>query len=108
MLGNNYVSINGQSLNLQDLIDINGLREFNVGIRRVINNKMNDAVNSGLKISTFTSKLELPAVGDAKTIYINTTDKEIWLWDARLLKFYCFGSDYHNIKIIDGGSSISV
>lgn len=107
MLGN-YFSINNQSLNLENLIDINGLREFNVGIRKVINNKMSDAINSGLKIQTFTSKLELPAVGDGKTIYINTTDKEIWLWDARLLKFYCFGSDYHNIKIIDGGSSTSI
>ena len=104
----NHFSINNQSLNLENLIDINGLRDFNVGIRRVINNKMKEAVNSGLKIQTFTSKLELPAGGDGKTIYINTTDKEIWLWDTRLLKFYCFGSDYHNIKIIDGGSSTSI
>ena len=108
MLGDTYVSINGQTLNLQDLIDINGLQTFNVGIRKVISNKMKEAVNSGLKISTFKSTLELPSVGDGKTIYINTTAKEIWLWDTRLLKYYCFGSDYHNIKVIDGGSSVTL
>lgn len=108
MLADNvYATINGQTLLLKDLIDINGLNTFNLGIRKVIQNKMNDAVNSGLKIAPYSSTLDFPAVGDNKTIYIVTTSKEIWLWDSRLFKYYCFGADYHAIKVINGGSSVS-
>lgn len=47
--------------------------------------------------------LEFPVVGRADTIYVDTTHNKVYRWDDDSLKYFCVGSDYSEIGVIDGG-----
>lgn len=47
-----------------------------------------------------------PTIGRADKIYIATKTNETYRWDDDNTKYYCVGSDYHNIEVINcGGAS---
>lgn len=50
---------------------------------------------------------DFPAVGDAQCIYIAKGENKTYRFDSTALKYYCIGSDYNDIKTINGGSSSS-
>lgn len=48
----------------------------------------------------------LPAIGQSNTLYvIKQPTCEVWYWDTDTSKYYCVGSDYRNVQIIDGGNA---
>lgn len=50
---------------------------------------------------------EFPAVGDESCIYISKENNKTYRWSDADIKYYCVGSDYGDIKTINGGSSSS-
>lgn len=53
----------------------------------------------------YASSLQFPAVGKAKTIYIDRQNNKIFRWDDDNIKYYCIGNDYENIQIINCGDA---
>lgn len=51
------------------------------------------------------SVLDFPSVGNEKVLYIDKKANKTYRWDDSDLKYYVIGSDYNDIKIINGGSS---
>lgn len=48
---------------------------------------------------------DFPAVGDEQCIYISKNENKTYRFDSNMLKYYCIGSDFNDIKTINGGSS---
>lgn len=46
-----------------------------------------------------------PSVGQTNCIYIARDENKTYRWDDTDFKYYCIGSDYKDIKVINGGSS---
>lgn len=56
-------------------------------------------------VSQYQSIYNFPNIGDENKIYIDSSTNRTYRWDDNLIKYYCIGSDYNNIDIINGGSS---
>ncbi len=54
------------------------------------------------KIVSAETYLEFPVVGNADAIYIDTANNKVYRWDDDELKYFCIGSDYDGIGIING------
>lgn len=48
---------------------------------------------------------EFPSVGNEKCIYISKNENKTYRWSDTDIKYFCVGSDYNDIEIINGGSS---
>lgn len=46
-----------------------------------------------------------PTVGNAKHIYVATKDNRTYRWDDGDMKYYCIGSDYNEIQLINCGGA---
>lgn len=46
-----------------------------------------------------------PTTGNEKNIYIATKTNETYRWDDENTKYYCIGSDYNNIEVINCGGA---
>lgn len=51
---------------------------------------------------------EFPSIGNENCVYISTNGNKTYRWSDADVKYFCVGSDYSEIKIIDGGSSSTV
>lgn len=54
---------------------------------------------------TYGSIYEFPNLGQVGVLYTDTGNNRIYRWDAGDLKYYCVGSDWNQIKCIDGGDA---
>lgn len=54
---------------------------------------------------TYSSIYEFPNIGQAGVFYTDTSENRIYRWDEEDLKYYCVGSDWSQIKCIDGGNA---
>lgn len=52
-----------------------------------------------------TTYFEFPNIGDTKSLYVDTTNNRIFRWNGEDLKYYCIGSDYTEIEVINGGTA---
>lgn len=48
------------------------------------------------------SFLQFPTVGNEGSIYIDTTENKAYRFSESELKYYVIGSDYNDVKIING------
>lgn len=48
---------------------------------------------------------EFPPLGNELCLYIAQEENKMYRWDDTDIKYYCVGSDYNDIKIINGGSA---
>lgn len=48
---------------------------------------------------------EFPTVGIKNNLYIDSENNKSYRWDENSLKYICIGSNYEDIKIINGGNS---
>ena len=48
---------------------------------------------------------EFPPVGNELCLYIAENENKLYRWDDTTIKYYCVGSDYNDIKIINGGGA---
>lgn len=69
----------------------------------VDNNKKTIEVR--LKPQQYNSKFEFPNIGDSSVEYIDKTANRVYRWDDTALTYYCVGSDYNEIKVINGGNA---
>lgn len=49
--------------------------------------------------------LEFPNIGDERYLYIDQEMNKSYRWDATNLKYYCVGSNYEDINLVDGGGA---
>lgn len=54
---------------------------------------------------TVKSIAALPNIGDRNIIYIVEEENKTYRWDSVEAKYFVVGSDYNEIKLIDGGNS---
>lgn len=82
------------------LIDIINLEIYDDEIKSYIEKQITNSLDT-IVVSKETY-LKFPTVGNSKSIYIDTTENKIYRWDDTALKYYTVGSDYNDIKIING------
>ncbi len=58
-----------------------------------------------LKTQQYNSKFEFPNIGNPAVEYIDKTANRTYRWDEENMKYYCIGSDYNEIKVINGGDA---
>lgn len=56
-------------------------------------------------VSQYQSIYDFPSVGNKNKIYIDKSTNSIYRWDDEAVKYYCVGSDYNSIEVINGGDS---
>lgn len=57
-------------------------------------------------ILEFNTYLVFPNIGVTHTIYVDLNANKLYRWDENNLTYYIVGSDYNDIDIINGGTSI--
>ena len=63
----------------------------------ILKNKIEKNAYSGIS--------EFPSIGNTGEIYIDISANKIYRWDDEKLLYFCIGSDYNEIEIINGGGS---
>lgn len=56
-------------------------------------------------VEQYPSRFEFPNVGREDVTYIDQEANKTYRWDNKARKYYCVGSDYNDIEVIDGGSA---
>ena len=65
--------------------------------------KLNDKLNETAQmIQTYDTLSSFPTTGKENVLYIETETNKAYRWDDENIRFYCVGSDYNEINIIDG------
>lgn len=76
----------------------------NEGIETVINNRER-TIEVKLRPQQYVSKYAFPNRGDPAIIYVDIREGACYRWDQDSQQYYCIGADYHQIKIINGGTA---
>ena len=58
-----------------------------------------------LKPQQYASKYAFPNRGNSAVVYIDTKENASYRWDEESGTYVCIGTDYHQIKIINGGNA---
>lgn len=104
---------NGQSNNCcEDCTLVEGFRSIsqkyqgidNDAIETIVQNKAR-TIEIKLKPQQYQNKDAFPSQGNSAVVYIDTHNNESYRWDEQTNSYICIGSDWHRIKIIDGGES---
>lgn len=75
----------------------------------LIGDKNSSQLNLLGEFHSYVTYLEFPVVpnsGWENDIFLDTTNNKIYRWDTTDMKYFCIGSNYDDIEIINGGSSI--
>lgn len=56
-------------------------------------------------IRQYKTYLEFPSLGGEKILYMDMTANKAYRWDEEQKRYFVVGSDYEQIKIIDGGKA---
>lgn len=81
-------------------IGLDGLQYYDKDIKEYIKSKIGDAINDVVICEE--SYLKFPTIGDSHSLYVDTTKNKTYRWDSQNLHYYVVGSNYEDIKIIDG------
>jgi hypothetical protein len=49
--------------------------------------------------------LTFPNIGNKLILYLDTSSNKVYRWDDNNLKYYVIGSNYEDIKVINGGNA---
>lgn len=80
------------------LFNLDDYRVTSVELKKYIDNKINE-LSTVYECDSF---LNFPAVGNNKTLYIDTNENVIYRFSEEGLKYYSIVSDWNNIRKIDG------
>ena len=75
----------------------------------LIGDKNSSQLNLLGEFHSYVTYLEFPVVpnsGWESDIFLDTTNNKIYRWDTTDMKYFCIGSNYDDIEIINGGSAI--
>ena len=59
----------------------------------------------GFQVIPATTVFEFPNIGKEHCLYVDTTANKTYRWNNDDLKYYCVGSDYEAIEIVNGGGA---
>ena len=83
-----------------DYLNYHGLATYDSKLKEYIKQEIGDAfVEHIVQENSF---LDFPVIGQNSAVYIDKTAGKIYRWDSSALKYYIVGSDYEQIKIING------
>lgn len=51
---------------------------------------------------SFNTRFEFPSIGESEIMYVATDENKIYRFDENSLTYYCVGSDYNEIEVIQG------
>lgn len=71
----------------------------------VVINNADSTIEVRLKSQQYASRYEFPNIGNEGVLYTDVGDNKTYRWDGTELKYYCVGSNYEDIKIINGGNA---
>ena len=75
----------------------------------LIGDKNSSQLNLLGEFHSYVTYLEFPVVpnsGWENDIFLDTTNNKIYRWDTTDMKYFCIGSNYDDIEIINGGNAI--
>ena len=75
----------------------------------LIGDKNSSQLNLLGEFHSYVTYLEFPVVpnsGWENDIFLDTTNNKIYRWDTTDMKYFCIGSNYDDIEVINGGSAI--
>lgn len=55
-----------------------------------------------VKELTFNNRFEFPSIGRSDLMYVATDENRTYRFDEESLTYYCIGSDYNEIEVIQG------
>lgn len=84
-------SVSGKSI-------ISGKVEPNAVIKGVVEKPESVIV----KELNFNNRFEFPSIGKTDMLYIATDENRIYRFDEESITYYCIGSDYNEIEVIQG------
>ena len=87
---------------MESILTKHGLEVYHAEIINYIKTHMPSVEDH---ISVFPSYLQFPTIGKEGEIYIDTNNNKTYRWDDANIKYYCIGSDYNEIDIINGGGA---
>lgn len=95
---------------LNQFINQHGLEVYTDELMSIVDAKIGQINAGNVSIETYGSTTMFPVIGNGKTIYVERTNKKIYLWDESDLKYYCYsgtggGGTITDIKKIDGGDA---
>lgn len=70
----------------------------------LVDNKKN-TIEVVLKSHSYASRFEFPNIGNAAILYVDEDSNRVYRWDSGSSTYCCIGSDYSEIKIINGGNA---
>lgn len=71
----------------------------------VVINNAESTIEVKLKSQQYATRYEFPNIGNEGVLYSDIGENKTYRWDGTDLKYYCVGSNYEDIKIINGGNS---
>ncbi len=86
----------------ESILTKTGLEIYNSELLKHIKDLIGESNDTVLE---YTSSLQFPTVGKIKTIYIDMNGNKIYRWDDDNTKYYCIGSNYEEINLINCGDS---
>ena len=103
--------INGNVLNTKVITlffdkSINADKEIEEAYPTVIQDyeKRLQSLEGQSHIEQFENYLAFPTSGNENICYVDKKDNKLYRWDSKDLKYYCIGSDYNQIEIVNGGN----
>ena len=70
----------------------------------VVRNKSR-TIEVKLKPQQYPSKYAFPNQGNPAVVYIDVVENESYRWDEETRSYICIGADWHQIRIINGGTA---
>ena len=66
---------------------------------------LDDSLKYFAEKNAYAGIVNFPTVGKPGNIYIDTLTNKLYRWDDDTIKYYCVGSDYSEIDLIDCGGA---
>ena len=75
--------------------------KVSVGGNSIVGN-VDKAENIYVKEIEFKNRYEFPSIGKENMIYVARDENKTYRFDEESLTYYCIGSDYNEIEVIQG------
>lgn len=73
-----------------------------VNSSRDVSGNVDKAENIYVKEIEFNNRYEFPSIGKENMIYVARDENKTYRFDEDSLTYYCIGSDYNEIEVIQG------
>ena len=74
----------------------------NIGNNGTVNGDIQKAENIYVKETEFNNRYEFPSIGKPNMIYVAKDENKTYRFNEDSLTYYCIGSDYNEIEVIQG------